>query len=219
MFLMLCRWKKADKWEDVAQTVHRGACLVHPNVPNHFLHSLSTLQALRTIIDYRRIVPLLEEWSDQHVWHCNSSRDILFFTDGKPWKMCRPGTGDAAAALKAAVGANDINLVQRAYYIGHYGFCGAKVQHVLQANGICHLFTCPLRRHDASVLQTSSMLTMLSVLHVNNDPLCPVKCCTDKAYGHTRHLRPLHTDLELRLMNPGEKKLLRRKLGKTEVSV
>jgi hypothetical protein len=171
------------------------------------------------VIDYRRIVPLLEEWSDQHVWHCNSSHDILFFTDGKPWKMCRPGTGDAAAALKAVVGANDINLVQRAYYIGHYGFCGAKVQHVLQANGICHLFTCPLRRHDASVLQTSSMLTMLSVLHVNNDPLCPVKCCTDKAYGHTRHLRPLHTDLELRLMNPGEKKLLRRKLGKTEVSV
>jgi len=49
------------------------------------------------------------------------------------------------------------------------------------------------------------MLTMLSVLHVNNDPLRPVKCCTDKAYGRTRHLRPLHTDLELRLMNPGER--------------
>jgi hypothetical protein len=30
---------------------------------------------------YRRIIPLLEEWGDQLVWHCNSSRDILFFTD------------------------------------------------------------------------------------------------------------------------------------------
>jgi hypothetical protein len=52
------------------------------------------------------------------------------------------------------------------------------------------------------VLQESSMLTMLSVLYVNNDPLRPVKCVTDKAYGHTNHLRPLHTSLELRLMNP-----------------
>jgi hypothetical protein len=118
--------------------------------------------------------------------------------------MCKPGTGDATAARAAVVGANDIYLVQRAYD-GHYGFCGAKVQHVLQANGICYSFTCPLHCHDASVLQTSSMLTMLSVLHVNNDPLCPVKCCTDKAYGCTRHLQPLPTDLELQLMKPGER--------------
>jgi hypothetical protein len=51
------------------------------------------------------------------------------------------------------------------------------------------------------VLQQSSMLTMLSVLFVNNDPARPVKTVTDKAYGRTRHLRPLHTELELRLMN------------------
>ena len=49
------------------------------------------------------------------------------------------------------------------------------------------------------------MLTMLSVLHVNNDPLCPVKCISDKAYGHTQHLRPIHTTLELRLMAPHER--------------
>jgi len=205
IFLMLRRWKKADKWEDVARTVRRGRVwciqmyrITFSIVSQHYRRCVQ-------VIDYRRIVPLLEEWSDQLVWHCDSSSDVLFFTDGKPWKMCRPGTGDAAAALAAVVGANDMNLVQRAYYNGHYGFCGAKVQHVLQADGICYSFTCPLRRHDASVLQSSSMLTMLSVLHVNNDPLRPVKCCTDKAYGRTRHLRPLHTDLELRLMNPGER--------------
>jgi len=55
------------------------------------------------------------------------------------------------------------------------------------------------------VLHESSMLTMLSVLYVDNDPLRPVKCVTDKAYGRTRHLRPLHTSLELRLMNPNER--------------
>jgi hypothetical protein len=36
---------------------------------------------------------------------------------------------------------------------GHYGFSGAKVQHVLQADGMCYSFTCPLRRHDAMVLR------------------------------------------------------------------
>jgi len=91
--------------------------------------------------------------------------------------------------------------VQQAFYNGHYGFAGAKVQHVLQADGMCYSFTCPLRRHDAMVLRESSMLTMLSLLYVNNDPLRPVKCVTDKAYGRTRHLRPVHTTLELRLMN------------------
>ena len=133
-------------------------------------------------------MPLLEEWSDQLVWHCDSSHDVLFFIDGKPWKMCRPGTGDAAAALAEVVGAEDINFIQRAYYNGHYGFFVAKVQYVIQVDGIYYLFTCPLRCHDASVLHTFSMLSMLSVLHVNNDPLHPVKCYIDKAYGHTRHL-------------------------------
>jgi hypothetical protein len=50
------------------------------------------------------------------------------------------------------------------------------------------------------VLHESSMLTMLFVLYVNNDPLRPVKSVSDKAYGHTRHLCPLNTSFELRLM-------------------
>jgi hypothetical protein len=91
--------------------------------------------------------------------------------------------------------------MQRAYYNGHYGFCGAKVQHVLQADGMCHSFICPLRHHDASVLRSSSMITMLSVLFVNNDQARPVKTVTDKAYGRTRHFRPLQTSLELCLLN------------------
>jgi hypothetical protein len=125
--------------------------------------------------------------------------------DGKPWKMAKPGTGDAAAALLRAAGGDEVNQVQQAFYNGHYGFAGAKVQHVLQADGLCYSFTCPLRRHDAMVLQESSMLTMLSILYVNNDPAQPVKCVTDKAYGRTQHLQPLHTSLELRLMNAEER--------------
>jgi len=133
-------------------------------------------------------MPLLEDWSTEMVHYTGCCPDVLFFTDGKPWKMARPGRGEAAEALVQAAGSDDVNLVQQAYYNGHYGFSGAKVQHVLQADGICYSFTCPLRRHDAMVLQESSMLTMLSVLYVNNDPLRPVKYVTDKAYGRTRHL-------------------------------
>ena len=74
-----------------------------------------------------------------------------FFTDGKPWKMAQPGHCDAADALVRAAGGDDVN--------------------VLQADGICYSFTCPLHCHDAMVFQETSMLTMLSVLCINNDPL------------------------------------------------
>ncbi len=73
--------------------------------------------------------------------------------------MAKPGTGDAATALIRAAGGDEVNQVQQAFYNGHYGFAGAKVQHVLQADGLCYSFTCPVRRHDAMVLQESSMLS------------------------------------------------------------
>jgi hypothetical protein len=202
IFLMLRRWKKADKWEDVSRVMHRGHVWCIKIYRTLFSLLVQHYRRLVQVLDYRRIIPLLEEWSDSMVMYTGCCRDVLFFTDGKPWKMAKPGTGDAAAALVRAAGGDQVNQVQQAFYNGHYGFSGAKVQHVLQADGLCYSFTCPLRRHDAMVLQESSMLTMLSVLHVNNDPLRPVKCVSDKAYGRTRHLRPLHTTLELRLMVP-----------------
>jgi hypothetical protein len=139
------------------------------------------------------------------VFHCDCSQDILFFTDRKLRKLCRPGSGCAAEALARAADGQDVNLVQQAYYNGHYGFSGGKVQHVLQADGMCYSFTCPLRFQDPLVLQQSSMLMMLSVLYANGDRNRPVKCITDKAYGRTEHLH--HTSLELQLMPPAERHL------------
>lgn len=43
------------------------------------------------------------------------------------------------------------------------------------------------------------MLSMLSMLCVSYDPTQPVKCITDKVYGRTQHLQPIHTSLELRM--------------------
>jgi hypothetical protein len=77
------------------------------------------------------------------VTHC--CPDVLFFADGKLWKMAKPERGDAANALIRAVGGDDVNLVQQAYYNSHYGISGAKVQHVLQADVMCYSFTCPLQ--------------------------------------------------------------------------
>jgi hypothetical protein len=196
LFVLLRRWKKADTWDDVAHTIRRGRvwCInIYRKIFSLLAHHY---RRLVQVLDYRRIIPLLADWSDEMVFNTGCSNDVIFFTDGKPWKTARPGHGATAQALVAAAGGNDINLMQRAYYNGHYGFCGAKVQHVLQADGMCHSFICPLRRHDASVLQSSSMITMLSVLFVNNDQARPVKTVTDKAYGRTRHFRPLHTSLE-----------------------
>jgi hypothetical protein len=45
-----------------------------------------------------------------------------------------------AAALVRSEGGDDINLIQQFYYNGHYGFSGAKVQHVLQ--DVAKIFIC-----------------------------------------------------------------------------
>jgi hypothetical protein len=57
---------------------------------------------------------LLKEWSADMVHFCGCSPDVIFFTDGKPWKMARPGQGDAAAALLRAADGDDVNLIQQA---------------------------------------------------------------------------------------------------------
>jgi hypothetical protein len=166
VFVLLRHWRKADKWDDVARVMRRGRVWCIKVYRALFQLLCIHYRRLVQVIDYRRIMPLLEDWSDTMVLYCGCCPDVLFFTDGKPWKMARPGRGEAANAVVRAAGGDDANLVQQAYYNGHYGFVGAKVQHVLQADGMCYSFTWPLRRHDAMVLQASSMLTMLSVLFV-----------------------------------------------------
>ena len=100
----------------------------------------------------------------------------FFFTDGKPWKMARPGWGDAADALVRAAGGDDVNLVQQAYYNGHYGFAGGKVQHVL----LFYMTIASSRCNGATRVINANHAVCF---YVNNNPLQLVKCITDKAYG------------------------------------
>jgi hypothetical protein len=143
LFLLLRRWNKADTWEDVSRFMrHRRVwCITVYSLI--FRLVAQNYRRCVTVIDYRRILPLLSDWSDEIVWHSGCDQDVLFFTNGKPWKMARPGHGQAVEVLCIAVGGGDVNLVQQAHYNGHYGFCGGKVQHVLQADGMCYSFVCP----------------------------------------------------------------------------
>ena len=118
------------------------------------------------------------------VHFCGCARDVLFFTDGKPWKMARTSHGDT--------------MVIMALQGQKCSMCCKQMESTIHS--LAHFMA--FHGHDVMVLQESSMLTMLSVLFVNNDPLQPLKCVTDKAYGCPNHLCPLHNSLELRLMNP-----------------
>ena len=45
--------------------------------------------------------------------HCGCNADVIFFTDGKPWRMSRPGKGHAVREICEAAGAQDVNLISR----------------------------------------------------------------------------------------------------------
>jgi hypothetical protein len=145
IFLMLRRWKEADKWEDVSRVLRHGRVWSIRIYRALFSLLSHHYRRLVQVIDYCRILPSLEDWSNTMVLCTGCCPDVLFFTDGKPWKLAKPGTGDAAAALVRAAGGNEVNMVQQAFYNGHYGFAGAKAQHVLQADHMRYSFTCPLQ--------------------------------------------------------------------------
>ncbi len=103
-----------------------------------------------------------------------------------------------------AAGCGNINLLQHAYYNGHYKYHGAKVQHVLQADGMVYAYMCPIRNHDALVLCNSMMHEMLWALYINWDPNQPVHFVTDKTYGRNNHFRPNHTAAGFKQLVPAD---------------
>jgi hypothetical protein len=109
---MLHQWRKADKLEDVSQAMQRGHVWYIKIYRELFSLLGQHYRRLAQVIDYQLIIPLLEEWSDSMVLYTGCCPDVLFFTDGKPWKMAKPGTGDAVTALVRAAGGDEVNQVQ-----------------------------------------------------------------------------------------------------------
>ncbi len=91
--------EKSDTWDAVVRTMRRG-CVWCIRIYRTIFSLLAWYyRCCVQVLDYHRILPLLSDWSDQIVFHSNCSHDVLFFTDDKRWKMCRPGRGAAAEAL------------------------------------------------------------------------------------------------------------------------
>ena len=158
-FLLFRRWRKPDTWDDVKIVFRRQRpwCI-------HIYYALFYLlkehyEICVLVLDYRCLTPdLLEEWNQTMLSYCDAAKDFLFFVDGKPWRICRPGKGKAANEIMRQVGDQDLNLVQKAYYNGHYRFHCLKVSSVLQADRMRHAYAESLRRHDSVVLHNSYII-------------------------------------------------------------
>jgi len=87
----------AQTLEEGRQVGRRSACdekgtrLVHQCLSPILSLISQHYRRLVQVLDYHRIIPLLKEWSDTMVLYSGCCRDVLFFTDGKPWKMAKPG--------------------------------------------------------------------------------------------------------------------------------
>ena len=65
---------------------------------------------------------LIETWSETIEAHNGAERHLLFLYDMKVWKTCRSGRGKTACRMLNTIGEEDINLMQNAFFNGHYGF-------------------------------------------------------------------------------------------------
>jgi hypothetical protein len=95
IFVMLRRWHIAAKWEVVSKDLRRQrswCILIYHEI---FCLVVRFYRKCVRVLDYRRITPLLEEWGQKMHEHCGTDPNVIFFTDGKPWKMTRPGRGRA----------------------------------------------------------------------------------------------------------------------------
>jgi hypothetical protein len=115
IFLLLCHWRKADKWEDVSLVMRQGHVWCVRIYCAAFL--LISLQEIGSNVRFHQIIPLLEDWSGTMVVYTGCCPDILILMDGEPWKMAKPRTGDAAYALIRAARRDEVNQVQQAFII------------------------------------------------------------------------------------------------------
>jgi hypothetical protein len=83
-FILFRRWKKADTWEYVAHGIHHHQVWCIEIYRAVFELLALHYRKLVQVIDYCRIIPLLDGWSDDMVHFSGYLQDVLFFTDGTP---------------------------------------------------------------------------------------------------------------------------------------
>ena len=195
LFVVCARWRMPGKWDKVAEMLRRGLTWVK-TIYRRVVDSLAQYRNCVTCIDILRMRDALGTW-DEECEALGLSSGAFFFLDGKATKWTKPGCGAAATALAAANGAG-VNLVQRAFYNGHYMFHGAKVQHCLSLDGMLHSFALPLRAHDSAVLHASGLESSIKLL--DRPAGLHAAAVTDAAYRRTDNVRPRHTEAEYAAM-------------------
>jgi len=78
IFLLLRRWNKADTWDDVSWALRRGRVWRIKIYRAVFQLLADNYCRLVQVIDYRRILPLLEEWSTEMEHYSGCMPDVLF---------------------------------------------------------------------------------------------------------------------------------------------
>lgn len=108
---------------------------------------------------------------------------------------------DFAAEVRRITGEGfTVNQIQQAFYNGHYKKHGAKIQHVILANGIVHAFPFSIREHDSRGYYKSPIEWQMQCLkHTDGSPL---KLGTDQAYAESESLVPVIGRRTLNAMSP-----------------
>jgi len=198
IYVVMRRLSTGGRWENVEREM---------NVPRSTLCEIHTAtvaalylayRLLTSTIDFRRVKPMFRDWIASMAQDgISGTPDVCFIMDGKAWQWSKPGSGMAAEELAAKVAAHagqgyNVNLVQRAYYNGNYRLHGAKVQHLLEVDGVIICYVSSVRVHDARMYRESTVEAQLSTLYVveadgTENPFRPIKALSDLAYPDTEH--------------------------------
>ena len=157
IYILLRRFSCPDTWYKVEQHLRRDKgwliCIYGAVLDLLIEHYKVTV----TTIDVVRMRPaLLAEWTTILTAEGIGERDTIALADGKFWGTGVPGTGQASQRLARSAGL-PTNLIQRAYYNGHYKGHGAKAQHVLMADSMCYAHIESVRVHDATIMDASNV--------------------------------------------------------------
>ena len=192
VFVMLKRWSSILTFDQMATHFHR-----HPNWLCQICQATTTILVTKYCfvvnnLDFLRIKPLLEEWSESMHGAGMGTLDGLYFLDGKGHKFCAPGNGATAQQIAGELGV-PVSMIQQGFYNGYYFCHGARLHSVLQCDAMMHTFVETIRMGDSRVYDESTMKLQIESLFVNDDPQRPVVAITDQAYARTAHCAPQYS--------------------------
>ena len=148
--------------------------------------------------------------------HTEGTPGVVAWTDGVGVQCMRPGSQQFVNRLNAMATSSltqdaTLNLLQRAWYNGYYGFAGLKLLHLLLFDSIvyCSPFR-SLRQHDNRVWVESSLPTQMRLLSLPataGSPAFTARVVTDQAFAASDTVVSHTRTASLRRMNPARRQI------------